>query len=174
MSNSNTPKYLFVTGVRTTKEDGSALIDKNDREYKWIDVASIQFNTVVHPLTGKKTIAKGKTRTSAFKAYKKNYLNDEEDYGFNAKVEDAILGDLVVKNTSAYMIDDREVKTATALVIGDSTETVMFAKDTARAFKDAAFDGKDKPLRFTIIEEENVVESEVNSVVAAADDMGGE
>ena len=165
MSNS---KLLFVSGISEVK------LDKNEREYKTIQVTKVEHQEVINPLTGKKTVALGNKRTSAFNAYKENYLG-EMDLGWESKVGQALLGDLVSRNTTDYEIESdgvtRTVSSATAVVIGDSNDDVTFEKNTQRAFASAAFAGKDQPLRFELIEDEM---DEVSAIESSIEEMAAE
>jgi len=165
MKNTNTsPKALFVKAVTSVDEENEQLVDKNGREYKRITVSKVDYSLVFNPITGKDEVAVGKTKESGFKAYKKNYL-DREDFGWTLEPGKMILGDLITKNTTPYEIDGRIVNTATALVVANTNEPENFKRATAAAFKDLASQGKDQPVRFTVIED--VVEEAASAVVSA-------
>lgn len=142
---------LIVTGISEVKTD------KNDREYKTIQVTKVEHKEIVNPLNGQKTIAIGNKRTSAFNAYKENYLGNM-DLGWESKKGEVLLGDLVTRKTTDYIIETADgiktVNSATVVVIGDSEDTVTFEKNVVRAFNSAAYAGKNEAPRFELISAE--------------------
>lgn len=111
-----TPSILTVTKLSEVKKD------TNKKEYKTISVRTPNtkevagITVVVEP------------RETSFNVWEENYLpTPKTDFGYNLKVGDNILGNIVTRDVTPYDITDGEVvkqeklTIASVLVLGDDT-----------------------------------------------------
>ena len=116
--NNDSPSILTVLNVSEEKQD------KNNRTFKTITFSSSQFKKVLDPDTGKEVLAKikGKQGTSNF--YEKSYLDNKEDFLYDSKEGDIILGKIVTETVEPYTIGDNRVNIYTMVIIGNDTESI--------------------------------------------------
>ena len=135
MSNSTQKAIIKVTAIRTTTAEGTPLEDKNGKEYKVIEFSTPDFIM----LEGMKVRVEPK-KTSITR-YAETYLDNKPHFGYDSKVGNAFLGDIVTREVPTYVIlskegGEREVNSYSTVVFGDSTSS-DFELKVKREFKNA-------------------------------------
>lgn len=132
------PSILIVISVSEIKEDNGSKAEH--RSYRTIGVRTPN-TKIIEGITNPVNV---KPRETAFNAYKSSYLDNKTEFGFDFKVGESLLGDIVTKNVSPYPIISvdkktgeevtRMVDTASVLVFGDNTSETWDNK-IVKAFK---------------------------------------
>lgn len=112
-----TPSILTVTKISGLKQD------RKEKTYKTISVRTANTKEV----SG--TIVVVEPRETSFNAWEENYLpTPKTDFGYNLKVGDNILGNIVTRDVTPYDIVDgdgvvkqEKLTIASVLVLGDDT-----------------------------------------------------
>ena len=112
-----TPSILTVTKISGLKSD------KKDKTYKTISVRTANTKEV----TGVTVVIEPKE--TSFNAWEENYLPPPKtDFGYNLKIGDNILGNIVTRDVAPYTIADSDgvvkqenLTIASVLVLGDDT-----------------------------------------------------
>jgi hypothetical protein len=103
--------------------------DGNGNLYKNIKMRSLGVKT--ETIGGKQYTIKVPTRETSFNAWKESYLNQQQEYGFDAVAgQDLLQGSMITKEVEPYQIADkktgkmRSVTSATVLIMGIEEENL--------------------------------------------------
>lgn len=131
---------LKITAISPVKQD------KNKKNYKTIEF-STPSEVLVDTANGK-VAAKALPRKTSINLYEESYLNGDMQFGYDAKLGDIFLGDIVTRKVTPYVIefinteeetDYRNVDTFSTIVLGD-TEAGNWESLVKSAFKSRGHD----------------------------------
>ena len=135
MTNSNQlPSFLNVvsTEVRESKT-------RKGFNYAYLRVKGDDIETFVLP-SGRVITAKKEVRETGTIAWEQNNLpTPTEDFGWNLKKGDTVMGAIVTRNVAPYTIpgNDTQVNTYSCVVFGDTRNVEEFEAKVRQAFKAA-------------------------------------
>ena len=127
------PSFLNVVGREVRQ-------DKNGRNYAYLTVKGDDVETFVFP--GGRTITAVKpSKVTAVTGYEENYLG-VQDFAWSLNKGQVAMGSIVTRNVASYDITGqdgviRTVNTYSAVVFGDTRDTVAFEAEVNRVFKAA-------------------------------------
>jgi len=118
-------KVIRVTKVSEVKQDNGA--KQEHRNYKTISFSTPSVEAVPDGFGGVIQAAV-KPRETSINVYEKSYLDNKMEFGYDAKVGDAFLGDIVTRMVTPYAIpsnkegeEDKIVNAYTTIVLGDTS-----------------------------------------------------
>lgn len=138
--------------------------DSQGRAYKNVKFATL--DREVRSVGGVQVTVKTKSKISSFNAWEESYLDQNPEYGWDAKVGDHLIVSMVTAQVETpYQIGDREVSSYTAILPGVENATTA---QVAAAFNNAGHNMVDSEGVVHAAGEERVVQNqETNSDVPA-------
>ncbi len=146
--------YLKVTAVSAPKQDDGE--KQQHRTYKTIEFATPDKIEIAPGM-----FAKTEPKVTSINLYEKSYLDDKMQFGYDSKVGEFILGDIVTRKVRAYEIPAegtkpaRTVNTYSTVVLGDSTSGSWESK-VASTFKSKGHELDNTPSNFSIANQESL------------------